>query len=158
MGCQGIGLPREDLSAHSALVPRGVPDVFVCIGRLTWGWHPFTLSFPGSVTPESACLSCPHLERMGIPRAHPSPGRPWRNPCCCSILPCACLLTCVCVCVYLLLCCETVTSPSPSERPWRPLLCKRSVCHCFQNSISLYFTTTPQESPGGLAKVLFFRS
>lgn len=129
----------------------------LCVtGRRTWGWHPFTLSFPGSVTPEGACLSCPHLERMGIPRAHPSPGRPWRNPCCCSILPCACLLTCVCVCVYLLLCCETVTSPSPSERPWRPLLCNVQCVTAFKTRYLFILLQRPRSPQGDLQRFYFF--
>lgn len=54
----------------------GVPDMFVYWDKGT-GLAPLShISFPALVTSDNARLSRPPLERMGVPQAHPSPGRP----------------------------------------------------------------------------------
>lgn len=76
-GPKGLGWGAKGLAflGTSALC-LGVPDVFVYWQKDT-GLAPLShVSFPALVTSDDACLSCPPLERMGVPQAHPSPDRP----------------------------------------------------------------------------------
>lgn len=72
--------------------------------------------------------------------------------------PPMCLLAhmCVCVCVYLLLCCETVTSPSPSERPWRPLLCNVQCVTAFKTRYLFILLQRSRSPQGDLQRFYFF--